>query len=74
MKSKRVCHSCGRELMEIDGILQEDVLFVKKDWGYFSQKDLQIHEFVICESCYDTWIQSFEHPVHISDKTEVLGE
>ena len=72
--NKRVCHACGRELIEKDGILQEDALFVRKDWGYFSKKDLQIHEFVICEECYDKWVKGFVKPVEVSDKIEALGE
>jgi len=74
VENKRVCHVCGRELIEKNGILQEDALIVRKDWGYFSKKDLQIHEFIVCEACYDEWIGGFMHPVRVLDKTEVLGE
>lgn len=72
--SRRVCHACGRELAEKNGILQEDALVVKKEWGYFSNKDLEIHEFTLCEHCYDTWTAGFVKPVHSYEKKEVLGE
>ena len=67
------CSSCGRELKSKDGILQEDALCVKKDWGYFSKKDLEIHEFVLCEDCYDIMIAGFQKPVRILPKSEVLS-
>ncbi len=72
-KEKIYCHSCGRRIAQEHGILQEDVLTVKKDWGYFSKKDLQVHEFVICEDCYDKMIAGFAKPVEISEKKEALN-
>ena len=67
------CNACGRVLESRDGILQEDALIVKKDWGYFSKKDLEVHEFVICEDCYDAMATGFARPVSVSQKREVLG-
>ncbi len=73
MEKKGICcHQCGRELKTEKGILTEDALVVKKEWGYFSNKDLAVHEFVICESCYDNWISGFAEPVRESKKVEVL--
>lgn len=73
-KEKICCHQCGRVLTMEKGILKEDALVVKKEWGYFSNKDLAVHDFVICESCYDKWIAGFAQPVHESKKVEVLYE
>ena len=42
------CNACGRQIRKDNDILKEEVLKVTKDWGYFSKKDLQIHEFVLC--------------------------
>ena len=67
------CNQCGRVLHMEKGILKEDALIVKKEWGYFSKKDLEVHEFVLCESCYDKWIQNFIIPVRMSDKKEALS-
>lgn len=68
------CNACGRKLRIRNGILQEDALVVKKSWGYFSQKDLEVHEFVLCEACYDHMTSSFKKPVSVGEKKEVLGE
>lgn len=71
-KQKVICNKCGRELKSENGILHEDGLFVTKDWGFFSKKDLQVHKFVICESCYDQMISEFEVPVVAEEKEAVL--
>ena len=55
------------------GILKEDALIIKKEWGYFSKKDLEVHELVLCEHCYDVWKQGFIVPVCITGKQEVLS-
>lgn len=60
-----ICNKCKREIEVINGIPREDVLTVEKRWGYFSQKDNEVHRFDLCESCYDEWIMSFEIPVEI---------
>lgn len=73
MKNEKVlCNRCGRELKSINGILHEDGLFVTKDWGYFSNKDLQIHRFNLCEACYDEIIREFAVPVEVSSKDAAL--
>lgn len=60
---KIICNKCGKEIEKNEhGFLKEDVLSVEKRWGYFSEKDNQIHSFDICESCYDEWISSFLIP------------
>lgn len=67
-----VCNKCGRKLEIKDGILREDGLFVVKEWGYFSKKDLQIHRFCICESCYDQLTESFAIPLEHDEKRVAL--
>ncbi len=69
-----ICNSCGRTLEKKDDVLQEDALFIKKEWGYFSEKDLQVHEMVICEKCYDQWIKQLKISPVITEKTEVLND
>lgn len=71
---KICCNFCGRELRSEQGILREDALFVKKDWGYFSKKDLELHEFVLCEDCYERLISKFKIPVKIWDKQEIMDD
>lgn len=67
------CNVCGKELKVENGIFKEDVFEVAKEWGYFSHKDLQVHHFRICESCYDKMIKKFIIPVKVTDKNEVLS-
>ena len=67
-KEKIMCNKCGKELMIKNGILHEDGIFVTKEWGYFSGKDLQIHQFCLCESCYDEFTESFFIPVENQEK------
>ncbi|MBQ9119334.1 MAG: hypothetical protein IJY09_04645 [Lachnospiraceae bacterium] len=66
------CNCCGRRLKSVDGVLREDALCVKKEWGYFSKKDLQVHSFLVCEACYDRMIKQFHIPVTVEEKREVL--
>lgn len=58
-----ICNKCKKEIKVINGIPQEDVLSIEKRWGYFSDKDNEVHRFELCEKCYDELINSFEIPV-----------
>lgn len=68
MEQKKVCHCCGRNINR----KREDYLKIEKEWGYFSKKDLEIHEIRICEECYDAWISTLKIPIHIKEQTEAL--
>ena len=57
--NKMYCNACGRELRMHHDMLGEDALIVRKEWGYFSKEDLQVHEFTLCEECYDKMIEKF---------------
>lgn len=71
-KQKVICNKCGNELILENGILREDGLFVTKDWGYFSHKDLQTHQFCLCERCYDELVNGFAIPIQIKDKATAV--
>ncbi len=72
-KGKRLfCNVCGRELKIERGILKEGVFEATHEWGYFSNKDIEVHQFDICEHCYDNMIDSFMIPVTIKKKNEYL--
>lgn len=60
---KMICNKCGKEVLVKNGVPQADMLSVEKRWGYFSEKDNEVHEFDLCEECYDKWIQTFLIPV-----------
>lgn len=66
------CNVCGRKLVMEHGILKEDVFSAKKEWGYFSHKDLQIHRFNMCERCYNKMVSQFVIPVDVALKKEVM--
>lgn len=70
MERKIICNKCGRELKVENGILKEDAFEARKEWGYFSGKDMTMHSFVICEDCYDRMIQDFVVPV----SAEIVNE
>ena len=60
---KIICNLCKKEIVVKKGIPEEDVLSVEKRWGYFSDKDNEVHRFDICEACYDKLVNSFIIPV-----------
>ena len=60
---KIFCNQCGKEIIVKNEMPQEDILTVEKRWGYFSDKDTEVHRFDLCESCYDKLIAQFVIPV-----------
>ena len=60
---KIICNKCGKEISVENGVAEADVLSVQKRWGYFSNKDNDVHEFDLCEECYDKWIATFAIPI-----------
>ena len=44
----------------------------KSGTRYFSKKDMEVHKFNLCESCYDRMIEGFEVPILIEEKSEAL--
>ena len=65
------CNCCG-QLLKQGEHAGEDYLKVTKEWGYFSEKDLELHEWYLCEKCYDSLIQGFKIPIKIQTIEEVL--
>lgn len=74
-----ICNKCGKEIQlkyrmapeldeEMKACLTEISIFTaKKTWGYGSNHDMEQHQFDLCESCYDDWINSFAIPVSIEE-------
>ena len=60
---KIICNKCGKEILVENGVAEADMLSVQKRWGYFSNKDNDVHEFDLCEECYDKWIATFSIPI-----------
>ncbi len=62
-KEKIFCNKCGKEIVRDQHGNISDYLHVKKQWGYFSDKDMEIHEWNLCEECYDRFLKEFAVPV-----------
>ncbi len=67
-----VCNKCGKIIGKKSEIIKEDFIHIKKQWGYFSEKDGEIHEFSLCEKCYDEILKGFKVPADISEAKEVM--
>ena len=37
------CHKCGKKMQMTNGIVTEGIIRLQGKWGYFSNKDLQMH-------------------------------
>ncbi|HEX3076125.1 MAG TPA: hypothetical protein VHQ24_04590 [Lachnospiraceae bacterium] len=73
IKYKQVyCNVCGKQVKMEKGILKEDIFTARKEWGFFSERDTEVHSFNICESCYDEMISKFAIPIEVVKKKEVL--
>ncbi len=66
------CNSCGKVMKVENGILKEDAFEATKEWGYFSNRDMEVHQFNLCEECYDKITSKFVIPVEIRKKREAL--
>lgn len=62
---KLICNRCGKEIAVKNGVAEREMLSVEKRWGYFSEKDNEVHRFDLCESCYDEMVHGFQIPVEI---------
>ncbi len=61
---KIICNRCGKIISVTKGMMKEDILSVEKRWGYFSNKDNEVHSFDLCEECYDKIVAEFLFPVN----------
>jgi ribosomal-protein-alanine N-acetyltransferase len=66
------CNGCGKEMVVENDIVKEGIFSIKYPFGYFSDKDGQIHQFDLCEKCYDQIIKNFQIPCQIEENTEYL--
>ena len=63
--TKIICNKCGKEIAVENGMAKEETHSVQKRWGYFSEKDNEVHVFDLCEACYDELISNFRIPIEI---------
>lgn len=69
--TRAVCNCCGRELKLVEDGLAEGICSVDTCWGYFSGKDLERHQFDLCENCYDKITSGFVLPPKITEPAEL---
>lgn len=67
------CNACGQAIKQLPHNRTQDYLSVEKQWNYFSAKDLTTHSFIVCERCYDKWIESFAIPVEEQAVIEIFN-
>lgn len=67
-----VCNLCGKKLAVKDGILREGAVSFEHAWDYFSEKDGEVHQFDLCEACYDDLENQFRIPADIVEQTELF--
>jgi hypothetical protein len=68
---KIFCNKCGNEIQKDKIGIMPDFLGVKKEWGFFSEKDMELHQWDLCEACYDAFVKEFEIPVEIEEVMEL---
>lgn len=66
------CNKCGKEIFHDNKIIKEGIFSVDYKWGYFSEKDREVHSFDLCEKCYDKLIKSFLIEVDVKEENELL--
>lgn len=59
---KVFCNCCGNEITD------NEFVHIDHQWGYNSHKDYEQHQFDICESCYDSFINNFKIKPKIEDR------
>ena len=65
---KIFCNGCGKEIAVKGELPLEDVLSVDKRWGFFSEKDNEVHHFDLCETCYDKMVSQFVIPPDVENR------
>lgn len=67
-----ICNCCGKNMPAKDGMVREGYFSLSQQFGYFSSKDGEIHNFDLCEKCYDKIISEFQIPVEITETGEMI--
>ncbi len=67
-----VCNKCKKNLKVKNGVIMEGCFNGNIRFGYFSNKDGDVHSFDLCEECYDKMIDGFAIPVEEEEVKELL--
>ncbi len=74
-KNNKKCNKCGKILEtehKAGNPKDSAMITIEIPWGYFSGKDGELHKIILCESCYDKWISSFQIPVVVTENVELI--
>ncbi|MCM1088288.1 MAG: hypothetical protein NC419_09030 [Muribaculaceae bacterium] len=66
------CNCCNKELLVENGILKDECIHISHDFGYFSTRDGETHQFDLCEECYTKIVAKFQIPVETTQRQELL--
>ena len=66
------CNMCGKKMIVKEGILREGGACFDQAWGYFSEKDGEVHHFDLSEEFYDLITAEFCLPVDVEESLEYL--
>ncbi len=66
------CDRCGKKIRVKDGVIMEGVFSFEHEWGFFSEKDGEIHSADLCEKCYDEVVAMSGIKVIKKKKTEII--
>ena len=67
-----ICNGCGKKLAVSQGIIREGAISIDHVWDYFSEKDGEIHQWDLCEDCYDSLICQFVIAPEIEEAVEFM--
>ena len=67
-----VCNKCKKNLKVKNGVIMEGCFNGNIRFGYFSNKDGDVHSFDLCEECYDKMTAGFKIPCTVSEAREYL--
>ena len=70
--SKMICNQCGKEIPVVNGQAREGVFSADYSWGYFSEKDGEVHHWDLCESCYDNLLNQFRIEADVEEQVEFI--
>lgn len=71
-KNKIYCNKCGKKFIMDRSVVIEGMFNIEYMWGYFSEKDGEIHSFDLCEKCYDDMVKGFNIPIDIRESNEFV--
>jgi Fe2+ or Zn2+ uptake regulation protein len=67
-----ICNKCQKNIKVENDIVREGLFQANFRFGYFSQKDSEIHSFDLCEACYDQITREFLIPPEITEACEIM--